>query len=56
MAARSSSNNENQKFGREFLDQMMDFIAENFEPEDIFTETRLRECAEEMGYVLREDE
>jgi len=36
------------------LEQAMQFIADNFEPGDIFEEDELREWANENGYIKEE--
>jgi hypothetical protein len=36
------------------LEQAMQFIADNFEPEDIFEEDVMREWANENGYIKEE--
>jgi hypothetical protein len=38
-------------FGNEFLDDIIQWIAEHFQPGDIFSNDILREWAEENGYI-----
>ena len=38
-------------FSSELLEQAMQFIADNFEPEDIFEKDYLKEWAENNGYI-----
>ena len=39
------------KFGYVFLDSVMDFIRDNYNPEDIFSEKTLKQWAENNGYI-----
>ena len=42
---------EDKEFGQEFLGQILAYIADNFEPEDVFDEDVLRQWAKDNGYV-----
>lgn len=42
-------------FGEEFLDKVIDWIKDNYEPDDIFDEGPLVAWARENGYVLEEE-
>jgi len=39
------------KFGREFLDQILEFVRDNYEPQDIFDQKTLKTWAEDNGYI-----
>lgn len=43
------------KFGKEFLDPIKDWIAENLKPDDVFGHDQLVNWAESNGYVENED-
>ena len=56
---RATSTRQDSDFIREvisstLLEQAMQFIADNFEPEDIFEEDVMREWANENGYIKEE--
>ena len=50
-SARQDSNFINEMFSSTLLEQAMQFIADNFEPEDIFEEDILKQWAEDNGYI-----
>lgn len=43
------------RFGSYFLEDMIDFIVSNFEPEDIYEFENLADWAEENGYIEKEN-
>jgi len=47
--------NENRDFGSEFLELILEYIGENFVPEDVFSEKQLSQWAEDNGYVKEID-
>jgi hypothetical protein len=38
-------------FGREMLDQLLDWIVENMEPDEVFDDQTLRQWAEDHGWL-----
>lgn len=48
---RNTTDFEDKKFGNEFLGQILDYIAANFEPEDVFDEDVLAQWAKDNGYA-----
>ena len=40
-------------FGIKFLDDIIDWIGKNLDPEDVFREKLLKEWAESNGYIER---
>jgi len=53
-SARQDSNFINEMFSTTLLEQAMQFIADNFEPEDIFEEDVMGQWAEDNGYIKEE--
>jgi hypothetical protein len=53
---RTSTTQEDAVFGAFFLDGILDFVAENFQPEDIFPIDVLEDWAEDAGYVVDDNE
>ena len=53
-SARQDSNFINEMFSSTLLEQAMQFIADNFEPEDIFEEDVMKQWAEDNGYIKEE--
>lgn len=53
-SARQDSNFINEMFSTTLLEQAMQFIADNFEPEDIFEEDVMKQWAEDNGYIKEE--
>ena len=51
MAGRRTTSGDEQAFGSTFLDQIIEYISDNFEPEDIFDEDVLRQWAKDNGYA-----
>jgi len=45
----------NMKFGGEFLDEILKWIANAFDPEDVFDEDDLKDWAEGYGYTLEDE-
>jgi len=45
---------EDKKFGAEFLDQIVEWISDNLEPEDVFSAEQLQEWARDNGYVAED--
>jgi len=50
------SDNTKIRFGSDFLEDMIDFIVSNFDPEDIYKFEDLADWAEENGYIEKENE
>ena len=50
-STRQDSNFISEMFSSTLLEQAMQFIAENFKPEDIFEEDEMKEWANENGYI-----
>ena len=48
---RITSTFEDKEFGQEFLSQILDYIADNFEPEEVFDEDALQQWAKDNGYA-----
>lgn len=46
---------EDKAFGEEFLPAILEFIADNFEPEDIFSAEVLETWAYGAGYLVEEE-
>lgn len=44
------------RFGSYFLEDMIDFIVSNFDPEDIYEFDKLANWAEKNGYIEKENE
>lgn len=42
------------KFGKEFLDRIVEFVAAHYLPEEVFSVSDLREWAEDNGYEEEE--
>ena len=53
-STRQDSNFISEMFSSTLLEQAMQFIADNFEPEDIFEEDVMKEWANENGYIKEE--
>lgn len=53
-SARQDSNFISEMFSSTLLEQAMQFIADNFEPGDIFEEDVMKEWANENGYIKEE--
>jgi hypothetical protein len=53
-SARQDSNFINEMFSTTLLEQAMQFIVDNFEPEDIFEEDVMGQWAEDNGYIKEE--
>lgn len=53
-SARQDSNFINEMFSTTLLEQAMQFIVDNFEPEDIFEEDVMKQWAEDNGYIKEE--
>lgn len=49
------SDNTKIRFGSYFLEEIIDFIVSNFEPEDIYEFENLADWAEENGYIEKEN-
>lgn len=47
---RNTTGFEDNKFGQEFLGQILDYIANNFEPEEVFDVDVLEQWAKDNGY------
>ena len=47
---------EDQVFGRDFLGQIVDWIEEHTEPDEVFSAEKLKAWAEENGYVKEDDQ
>jgi len=50
-----TTNRQEMEFGGEFLDEILKWIANAFDPEDVFDEDDLKDWAENYGYILEED-
>lgn len=53
-STRQDSNFISEMFSSTLLEQAMQFIADNFEPEDIFEEDVMKQWAEDNGYIKEE--
>ena len=53
-SARQDSDFISEVISSTLLEQAMQFIADNFEPEDIFEEDVMKEWANENGYIKEE--
>ncbi len=42
-------------FGNKFLGEVLDWVESNMSPDDVFSEEKLEEWAEEAGYIPKED-
>lgn len=42
---------EDNAFGREFLDQILEYVSANFSPDDVFDEDVLAQWAKDNGYA-----
>lgn len=47
---------QDKRFGREFLDQIIDWIAANLEPDDVFSLETLLDWANYNGLVSEDDD
>ena len=45
---------DHEEFGKRFLEDVVDFIRDHFDPEDIFDESALEDWAEENGWSQEE--
>ena len=45
-----------ERFGHFFFDDIAEWMADNLEPEEVYTEEQLREWALENGYIESEGE
>lgn len=46
-----TSSYEDQKFGAEFLTDILDWVSENFTADEIWDEAEMKEWAQDNGYV-----
>ena len=51
----ASYNNVSKMFGDEFLDDIITFLANNYDPDDIFDDDVLEEWARDNGYVSEDE-
>jgi hypothetical protein len=50
-----TTNKQDQEFGNVFLEKIINWISDNMEAEDIFSEDHLDRWAKDNGYVREED-
>ena len=50
------SRSDNERFGSAFLEDIIDWITSNFDPDDVYSETALEEWAQKSGYIKSEED